>query len=496
MGSDLQDARGAINEREKEIEEIQARNVQMRRDEADTVEAMHNQIAQLQRELEELRSATKGQGHQGPRSVDRDESPFDQNGRTPSSARSVHREGLSPENADLAEGHTYRPLHGSPSFDDSGHQSYGPSSRHESGIGPGRQSPPSSQQGMKCSPPPDRPDDGDDDYPQGQGQRLYSVQRSVVHSPGTVQEPGVDDEQGQRLRQGQTGSPGQIGATHDLYQQRPGTQASGSPRQESPLDREQESMYESQVPSTYIPVFEARQGNQQNGREAHLAARSDQQRTQDEAFDRDGNLRPRYSRSVESLPGQHVDGVDAHRKTRSPEFQADGSYHTSADVQRISVERANSRIPSQQECFSNQGQGQRLVSESSVPVGLSPDTEKYIQQMRRELLITKTALMQIQRGERLDREIMPDETDLDQTVLLDAQRLPEGASPRQQQQRQYRSQPTDQYYSSLPDNEEIIRLRQEVLKLEEQLELYRSTSNLSARDFVQASLAINAFYFP
>lgn len=115
--------------------------------------------------------------------------------------------------------------------------------------------------------------------------------------------------------------------------------------------------------------------------------------------------------------------------------------------------------------------------------GISEEAERHIQQLRRELLIAKTALMQIQRGEGFDRERSP--------VEEEAQALVQEVMSKSQNVRQQETMPGQQpsrarvRFEQLPDLEDIPQLQAELKRTREELDLYRTSSSLSARDFVQ-----------
>jgi hypothetical protein len=118
--------------------------------------------------------------------------------------------------------------------------------------------------------------------------------------------------------------------------------------------------------------------------------------------------------------------------------------------------------------------------------GSASEADRYIQQLRRELLITKTALMQIQRGERLDEEdISP--VDLEEIEIEDRSNI--GRVDRALLTQPDRVTDHDELsYGTLPSEENLNRLKRKLERAEEEIQLFRSSSNLSARDFVQASL--------
>lgn len=194
-------------------------------------------------------------------------------------------------------------------------------------------------------------------------------------------------------------------------------------------------------------------------------------------YDRDGNIRPRYSHAVE---GQHGHG---HSRQGHP-GQSDADERAQYQRQHPSEGRESPvhRLQRVQEESSSQNEGQ-VQSEGQ---GMSTEAERYIQQLRRELLITKTALMQIQRGERLD----DDDITTEELVAIET----ESRSARGQGDMRYHTQPdrrrdTDETrYNMISSEENLNRVRRKLEKAEEELTLFRTSSNLSARDFVQASL--------
>ena len=127
------------------------------------------------------------------------------------------------------------------------------------------------------------------------------------------------------------------------------------------------------------------------------------------------------------------------------------------------------------------GQGQQ-GQESETGEGLSEEAEKHMQQLRRELLIAKTALIQIQRGEGFERERSPVEEEAQALVQEVMSRSPDV-------QRQETLPSTAQRrYELGTDLQDMQQLQAELQRTREELELYRNSSSLSARDFVQVSL--------
>lgn len=183
-------------------------------------------------------------------------------------------------------------------------------------------------------------------------------------------------------------------------------------------------------------------------------------------YDRDGNIRPRYSQVTEGHSRQGQPGrSDADERAQyQRQHRSEGRESPGHRSQRV------------QEESSSQVEGQ----------GLSTEADRYIQQLRRELLITKTALMQIQRGERLDE----DDITTEERVAIET----ESRSDRGQGDLMYHAQPDrrrdadDTRYDMISSEENLNRLRRRLEKAEEELTLFRTSSNLSARDFVQASL--------
>ena len=136
----------------------------------------------------------------------------------------------------------------------------------------------------------------------------------------------------------------------------------------------------------------------------------------------------------------------------------------------------------QQELESTKVKGQgHADQEGGAREGISDEAEKHLQQLRRELLIAKTALIQIQRGEGFDRERSP--------VEEEAQALVQEVMLRPQEVRQQETLPGQQQgrgrFEQLSDLEEVTQLRAELKRTCEELELFRNSSSLSAQDFVQ-----------
>ena len=98
------------------------------------------------------------------------------------------------------------------------------------------------------------------------------------------------------------------------------------------------------------------------------------------------------------------------------------------------------------------------------------------------MLIAKTALIQIQRGEGFDRERSPVEEEaqaLVQEVMSRQQEVQQETLPGQQPSRAHVR------FEQLPDLQDVPQLQAELQRTREELELYRNSSSLSARDFVQ-----------
>ena len=129
-------------------------------------------------------------------------------------------------------------------------------------------------------------------------------------------------------------------------------------------------------------------------------------------------------------------------------------------------------------------QGQEGVARE----GISEEADRHLQQLRRELLIAKTALMQIQRGESFDRERSP--------VEEEAQALVQEVMSRPQEVRLQETLPGQQpsggrvRFEHLSDLEDVSQLQAELQRTREELELFRNSSSLSARDFVQVTLLL------
>ena len=188
-------------------------------------------------------------------------------------------------------------------------------------------------------------------------------------------------------------------------------------------------------------------------------------------YDRDGNIRPRYTISSE---GHHADQGQVHT---SPREQSQGQTQVG-------------HIP--------------LADQSGEPEthGLSTEAERYIQQLRRELLITKTALMQIQKGERFDQGEGEDDHethDLDPRVTDEVSPRAHTVDLASRSELAYLAGQGDTGFSSAQtqrsrvDYEEMTvdgdlqQVQRQLEQAREELELFRTSSNLSARDFVQAS---------
>lgn len=226
-------------------------------------------------------------------------------------------------------------------------------------------------------------------------------------------------------------------------------------------------------------------------------------------YDRDGNIRPRYAQATECQVSQGQPlttsrspaGVESQGQERSiyPDEE-------SRVLARQSQEALSDRLPRLPESDMAEGQvpqdsrSYRGHEESQVEgQGISSEAERYIQQLRRELLITKTALMQIQKGERLDTEgVGEDDFDQDRDPN-DVARQPQRSEESHMQVDQGRgdmrfdtvSAPRSRAevrYEQIPDEADINYLRRKLERTQEELELFRTSSNLSARDFVQASV--------
>ncbi|XP_052799016.1 A-kinase anchor protein 9-like isoform X3 [Mya arenaria] len=171
-------------------------------------------------------------------------------------------------------------------------------------------------------------------------------------------------------------------------------------------------------------------------------------------YDRDGNLRPRYSQPTEVQHG----------------------------VQSQSEDQSSQR--------------DQVLPEAAQ--SLSSEAEKYIQQLRRELLITKTALMQIQRGERFDGGEPPEGRDLEVADEVSPRLYPVAMETQRvldQGQGDFRitsapSQQAELRYEPLSDDLDLTSVRQRLEKAQEELDLYRTSTNLSARDFVQKVMSL------
>ncbi|KAL3832339.1 hypothetical protein ACJMK2_023991, partial [Sinanodonta woodiana] len=99
------------------------------------------------------------------------------------------------------------------------------------------------------------------------------------------------------------------------------------------------------------------------------------------------------------------------------------------------------------------------------------ETEKQMQQLRRELLIAKTALKQLQKGSDLegDQEVVENEVTKQMAPQVARQPTPEAR----------------QNVSRLSEEDERSRLLDKLEQIKTELELLRSTSSMTAKDFVQ-----------
>lgn len=566
LETDLRESRAAVEDREKEIDNIHQSYKTSKDNEADTIQAMHNQISDLQKELEELRSVTKahGQMSRSHDDEDREVSPYDQNGRQISGAEPSERV---PQSDERTRQHRKSPdqvyTPGGQTFDqhsqlaaddqeDSGHQSFDPQYRGPQ-FSPEGQSLSPRQLGSYVvdplaeeiqrseavqsyrTPTGSRPGSAESERvhssachsrtgsahsvssPAGskKGSSRGSSRQESPHTVGTqdgitqaYSPPTRDSPLSQSSHKGEglhthkssagsspvQGSEGQSRilpqSLTDQYQQglerQPSpvrSQASDKldqgqrslPRRTQPMDGngqehdgfdEQMFPVERQTVGSSFSIDEERQVYQAKPRSAY----SESERYVDDdgsLYDRDGNIRPRFSQVLEGQSGQDQRSGQAER----PE-QDDERAHYQRQHPSEGQEAPASRLPLAE------GQGQ---SEGQV----STEAERYIQQLRRELLITKTALMQIQRGERLDNDGIPP-SDLDDMGT-------EGRSDIGQGDTGFRSTEGDRNaremrYDIIPSEESLNELKRKLERAEEELELYRSSSDISARDFVQASL--------
>ena len=152
---------------------------------------------------------------------------------------------------------------------------------------------------------------------------------------------------------------------------------------------------------------------------------------------------------------------------------------------RAAVKASDPRVRGQGQ-GQGEGQSDQQGQESATTAarqGISDEAEKHIQQLRRELLIAKTALIQIQRGEGFERGRSP--------VEDEAQALVQEVMSRPQEVRLQETLPGQRpshahvRFEQLPDYDDVPQLQAELHRTREELELFRNSSNLSARDFVQ-----------
>ncbi|KAK3603155.1 hypothetical protein CHS0354_042986 [Potamilus streckersoni] len=111
-----------------------------------------------------------------------------------------------------------------------------------------------------------------------------------------------------------------------------------------------------------------------------------------------------------------------------------------------------------------QGQSVGQISRDQISQELTiEETEKQMQQLRRELLIAKTALKQLQKGSDLEGDQETVEDEVTKQIALEAR----------------------ENVSWLSEEDERSRLLEKLEQIKTELELFRSTSNMTAKDFVQ-----------
>ena len=225
-------------------------------------------------------------------------------------------------------------------------------------------------------------------------------------------------------------------------------------------------------------------------------------------YDRGGNIRPRYAQSIESQSSQGQTVCTPRspaRSTTSPEegfrqheqpiFQDEES----RVLARQSQEAFSEMLPRLPEHEMTEGQAVSERSYRGHDEGeqgegqeSSAEADRTISQLRRELLITRTALLQIQKGERLDMD--HDEADLDlrdisrpHSVTMETS-LDQGRGDMIYESGRASSSRAEVRYQTIPDEADMNTLRRKLDRTQEELELFRTSSNLSARDFVQASV--------
>lgn len=567
LETDLRESQTAVEERDKDIENIHKTHKKSKEDEASTIQAMHSQMAELQTELQVLRSVTKAQG-ETPRSQDDTDGGRgldEQRGHELSerSDRASTPRDLGPLSKSE---HSYTPGgFAVTDQEDSGHQSFGQQSRD----------PQFSPEGQSLSPRQLRPyavqviaedmqrTEASQAHISPSGSGVVNICQDHRSSSGSRSgsRPGsahTASSRGSSRRE----SPHTVG-TQDFIAQAYSPPTRDSPRSHSSLRSESlhdqmspvrsspvEAQYEQSAeghrsPSRSSPerldqigegsrslITRSPNGNKRSsgsssprsGKSDHRgdsialmrspafdidgedADRLNQQSVAAERqtvgasftidedrqvyqagtqsgsseieryvnqnaqlFDRDGNIRPRYSQGTESRTGQDISraGVTSPETERAQYLQQ----HPSEGQEALHSRSQTS-----------QGQGVGPGEPSSS------EAERYIQQLRRELLITKTALMQIQRGERLDQDdIAP--VDLEGIGLEDRSNVGQTTTALLEQ----RDNVTDRgelRYDTLPSEENLNQLKRKLERAEEEIQLFRSSSNLSARDFVQASLLL------
>lgn len=372
--------------------------------------------------------------------------------------------------------------------EDSGHQSFEP---------PRGGSPPFGPEGQSLSPRQLRSFIGDQEQPMTaiRPQSAQSYRTSVTASPPTRDRP--EDQMRRRP---------------DSGGQRPSSQR-GSPRDGDDQRRERRSPQERNGSASFTlegdRLVEARpQQTAYDSSERYVGEDG-------QLYDKDGNIRPRYAHAESHMSPSASQVVSRSRSQVGREAPGQTGSQRAVyldEENRVLARQAamsdrpyvapESEMAEGQDVFESRSyrdhDGQEdIPTDQGGSQGISSEADRYIQQLRRELLITKTALMQIQRGERLDTDIagrddidiaLPGEVSRPEQIRLDEQRgidLSRGDMRHDLLPTTHRA---DVRYEAIPDEADINSLRRKLERTQEELELYRTSSNLSARDFVQASV--------
>ncbi|KAL4221886.1 A-kinase anchor protein 9 [Mactra antiquata] len=456
LRSELSQSQSTIDEQRKDIENIEQSHKELMDNNVETVRELRSELA-VYRSAAEERERRSASHINDDNNADREVSPFDQNGRHVAGGESVtnsnkrsnvsgYTDGRSPS-ADLYGGgdgtiDDVSKLTVGDNQEDSGHQSFDPSGRD----------PQFSPEGQSLSPRQLRPyvaetveevmisKDTDPSFSAIPSSKIGDIEKrdSPLHSPPTRDGSVHSSPKSTTSKKSEASNTGKISPTEQIE----GDGTTGS--RYSPTVETGRITAQSYTSLSHPQETAASTSGEDNVRQSQDQPISDDRLSNAGrlSYDRDDNIRPHYSHSVEA-------GLDQGQTTASPDL---------------------ARSP---------GEGQ----------GMSTEAERYIQQLRRELLITKTALMQIQRGERLEDDVATPDDDVDRTENVPTSRSDRGegyTSRSDRGQGDVRHPDEDgAIYEPIESEENLNRLKKLLEKAEEELTLYRSSSTLSARDFVQ-----------